>query len=278
MTTRRPRAALAAIAGLVSPGLGYLYVGRARLALAAPLLLVGIVALAGWTRIVMQPWGFYAAGALLVLLSLAYIAHPAMIAYKLEALPARSFNRGWVYLLWILTIAFASYHTGENRGTLFGFEPFRVPASSMAPTIQKNDRIMVDTWYFERHTPALDDLVVFGVPDNPEMMYVKRIVGLPGDTLELRGDVLFRNGQAVAEHFVQLSAPWSGAMSDFEAVDIPDDHYFVLGDNRHYSRDSRFIGPIHRDLLHGRVEYRWFAYADGVSWSQFPATLNDDRE
>ena len=276
MAPRRPRAALAAIAGLVSPGLGYLYVGRLWLALAVPAVLIGTAALAGWTRSVMEPLGMYAAAAVIALLRLISIVHPATIAYRLGELPARSFNRWWVYLIWIAAIGVVNYHASENRGALFGFEPFRIPASSMSPILERNDFIMVDTWYFERRSPAINDLVVHDLPADRNVKYVKRVVGLPGDSLEMRDNVLFRNGQAVSEPFVRISTAQRGPLSDFAPIDVPDDHYYVLGDNRHNSRDSRFIGPIHRDLLYGRVEYRWFAYADGIRWSRFPARLSVD--
>ena len=174
-------------------------------------------------------------------------------------------------MLWIVSIGLFGSYIAENRAFLFGFEPFRIPAGSMAPTLQKNDLIMADTWYFNRATPAIGDLVIYAVPDNPGTKYLKRVVGLPGDTLEIREDVLIRNGKPVAEVYIQLTGSSGGKLSSFGPVDVPNDHYFVLGDNRHNSRDSRFVGPIPKDLLHGCVAYRWFAQNDGIRWSRFPA-------
>ena len=272
--TRRPRAALAAVAGIVSLGLGYLYIGRVRLALAVPALIFGLVALAGWTRFVMEPVGFYVLCALILSLWLTSIVHPTIAAYRLDDLAAKPFNRAWVYMAWIAAFAVTNYYASENRAALFGFESFRIPAGSMSPTVQRNDLIMVDTWYFERRRPAIDDLVVFDMPASAGTKYIKRIVALPGDTLEIREDVLLRNGESVVEPFIQLTARAGGIMSNFGPVVVPDEHYFVLGDNRHNSRDSRFIGSIHEKVLYGRAEHRWFAYADGISWPRFPERLN----
>jgi len=193
-------------------------------------------------------------------------------------LAPKSFNRGWVYVLWIVSIGLVGSYIAENRAFLFGFELFRIPAGSMAPTVQSNDLIMADTWYFKRNTPAIGDLVIYDLPDNPGTKFLKRVVGLPGDTIEIREDVLIRNGERVAEEYIQLTGSSGGILSNFGPADVPSDHYFLLGDNRHNSRDSRFVGPIHQDFLHGRVEYRWFAQSDGISWSRFPVKLTNDSE
>ena len=272
-TSRRPSALLAALAGIFGLGLGYLYVGRLRLAFVPFVTVVGTIAIAGWTRLIIEPAGVYIAYSLALLFWLVSIIHPAIVAYRLDALAARPFNRGWIYVLWIVSTGLFGSYVGENRGSLFGFEPFRIPASSMAPTIQKNDLVMADTWYFDRSAPGINDLVVYSMLDNPDTKYLKRVVGLPGDIIEIREDILIRNGEPVAEEYIQLSGPPIGRLSNFGPVTVPDNQYFVLGDNRHNSRDSRFTGAIPRESLHGRVEYRWFAYDDGISWSRFPARL-----
>ena len=238
----------------------------------------GTIAIAGWTRLIIEPAGLYIAYLLALVFWLVSIIHPTIVAYKLDELAAKSFNRGWVYVLWIVSVGLIGSYIAENRAFLFGFEPFRIPASSMAPTIQSNDLIMADTWYFKRATPLIDDLVIYDMPDNPGTKHLKRVVGLPGDTIEIRDDVLIRNGQPVTEDYIQIAGSPGGTLSNFGPVDVPSDHYFVLGDNRHNSRDSRFVGPIHNDLLHGRVEYRWFAHNDGISWSRFPVELTTDAK
>jgi len=272
-SNRRPKAILAAIAGVAGLGLGYLYVGRPRLAFIPFLAVFGTIAVAGWTRLILEPSGLYVAYALVLLFFLASIIHPAIVAYKLNELAARPFNRGWIYTVWIVVFGIFGTLIGENRASLFGFEPFRIPSSSMAPTIQRNDLIMVDTWRFRHTNPEINDLVVFDLPDNSGTKYQFRIVGTPGDTIQIREDVLIRNGVAILEEFIEVSEGRAGIMSNFGPMDVPDDHFLVLGDNRHNARDSRFLGPIHRDLLHGRVEYRWFASDDGISWARFPERL-----
>ncbi len=237
----------------------------------------GTVAVAGWTRLIVEPAGLYISYFFALLAWFVSIIHPTIVAYKLDELAARSYNRGWVYLLWIVSSGLIGSYVAENRASFFGFEPFRIPAGAMAPTVQQNDLIMADTWYFNHATPKIDELIIFDIPDDPGTKYLKRVVGLPGDTIEIRDDVLIRNGQPIAEEYIQLGESAGRVLRNFGPVEIPIDHYFVLGDNRHRSKDSWFIGPIHEDLLHGRVEYRWFAWDDGVSWSRFPTKLTPDE-
>jgi signal peptidase I len=204
------------------------------------------------------------------------IIHPALVAHRLDELAAKPFNRGWIYVVWIVAFGVLVTLIAENRASLFGFEPFRIPSSSMAPTVQRNDLIMVDTWRFRHSSPAINDVVVFDLPDSSGTKHQYRVVGTPGNTIEIRNDVLIRNGAAIVEEFIQISNAGAGKMSNFGPIVVPEDHYLVLGDNRHNARDSRFIGPIHKNLLHGRVEYRWFASDDGISWSRFPERLTSD--
>lgn len=238
----------------------------------------GTIAIAGWTRLILEPSGVYVAYALVLLFFLFSIIHPALVAHRLDALAAKTFNRGWIYFVWIVAFGVLVTLITENRASLFGFEPFRIPSSSMAPTVQRNDLIMVDTWRFRDSGPVINDIVVFDLPDSSGTKYQFRVVGMPGNTIEIRNDVLIRNGAAIVEEYVQVSGARAGMMSNFGPVNVPEDHYLVLGDNRHNARDSRFIGPVHKDLLHGRVEYRWFASDDGIGWSRFPEILTTDRK
>ena len=87
---------------------------------------------------------------------------------------------------------------------------------------------------------------------------------------------MIRNGDSVGEPYVSLLSNRSNTMKNFGPTQIPDGHYFVLGDNRHNSLDSRIFGAVGRDLLHGRVVHRWFSYDDDIRWERFPEYVGDD--
>jgi signal peptidase I len=107
---------------------------------------------------------------------------------------------------------------------------------------------------------------VFDLNDGYGTKYLKRVVGLPGETIELRSNKLIRDGQPIAENYPATDAP----VADFGPVVLGEGQYFVLGDNRARSKDSRYIGPISHDQLRGLVRLRWLAIDGEVAWDRFP--------
>jgi signal peptidase I len=156
-----------------------------------------------------------------------------------------------------------------QRARYFGYEPFFTPTESMSPTIERNETFMVDTWRYRHHSPSNGEIVVLEKPDQPGIKYVKRIVGVPGDRIEARDAVLYRNGEAVAEPYLHALSPYTAYGREFAPTLVGPGQVFVLGDYRDNSLDSRAWGPIPIDHLHGRAEYIWFSFAQGVDrWSR----------
>lgn len=131
---------------------------------------------------------------------------------------------------------------------LFVVEPFRVDGPSMEPTLFTGERLLVDKFSYRLHPPGRGDVVVFRNPRNLREDYIKRVVGLPGDTVEMRLGRLYVNGQPVPEPYVLRDG-----ISTYGPEQIPPGYCFVLGDNRANSRDSRFFGPVPLQLLKGRA-------------------------
>lgn len=138
----------------------------------------------------------------------------------------------------------------------FVFEPVEVHGKSMMPTFEDNDRIvLMKISEIERF-----DMIVFGV--NNDKNYLKRVIGLPGDVVKMKGDRLYINGMETEEPYLeenrieaeQMGYQWLTA--DFPAVTVPADYYFVLGDNRLNSIDSRMLGFIKKDRVVGEVKFR----------------------
>jgi signal peptidase I len=186
-------------------------------------------------------------------------------------MPPKPYNRWWWYLAWIVGVNVAASPLAENRGSVLGYDHYYIPSMSMAPTIRTGDRIVVNTWRYRDASPAAGDIVVCDLGDGVGV--VKRVVGVPGDTVELRGPLLIRNGSPVHE-------PYLNSEPGFRMPDVPSrtlgaDEFFVLGDNRGNSNDSRIVGPISIDRISGRVEHIYFSSSDtGVRWERFPLVLS----
>jgi signal peptidase I len=123
---------------------------------------------------------------------------------------------------------------------------------SMEPNLHPHQRLIVDKISYRLHAPQRNDIVVIRLPDMDELL-VKRIVALPGELVEIRAGVIYVNGAAVAEPFPHDMTPY-----DMPPIILSPLSYFVLGDNRGNSNDSRSFGPVTLDEILGRVWLRYW--------------------
>jgi signal peptidase I len=128
-----------------------------------------------------------------------------------------------------------------------------IPSESMTPTLQVDDHLIVDKLSYLFHSPQHDDIIVFN--PSPELqsqnihdVFIKRLIGLPGDVVTIRQGQLWINGQLTPEPFVQNPATYS-----YGPATVPPDSYFVLGDNRSHSYDSHFWGFVPRQNVIGKA-------------------------
>ncbi|MEH0021534.1 MAG: signal peptidase I [Desulfobacter sp.] len=137
-------------------------------------------------------------------------------------------------------------------------QAFRVPAESMAETIRIGDHILVHKFLYGSGAPGSGDIVVFAYPEDPSKTYLKRIVGVGGETVEIKNKNVLINGKQINEPYVihkderVLSADIS-TRDNMALVKIPEDAFFVMGDHRDNSHDSRFWGFVQRDAVAGKA-------------------------
>lgn len=153
----------------------------------------------------------------------------------------------------------------------FAFQQSKIPSGSMEDTLLIGDYIMVNRFIYaplqfdweKKILPVREvkrqDVVVFKFPDEPEIDYIKRVVGLPGDTLEIRRGYLYVNGVGIPEPYVEDKYR---RIQDFGPVRVDPDHFFVMGDHRDRSSDSRSWGQVPRELLKGRALLIWWSYPE----------------
>jgi signal peptidase I len=127
-------------------------------------------------------------------------------------------------------------------------QAFQVEQYSMEPTLLPHDRVLVDKILYRLRRPRRGDVIVLKYPLNPQRNYIKRIVALPADTLEVRGGKLFVNGKQVVELYVN-----GEAQGNYGPLKVPADSVFVMGDNRNNSEDSRAFGSLKKNLIVGQA-------------------------
>ena len=161
----------------------------------------------------------------------------------------------------------------------FVFQAFKIPTGSMKPNLLVGDHLIVNKFIFAPARFAFErallpmrpiergDIVVFKFPEEPERDFIKRVIGLPGDTVELSNQTVSINGRALTEPYAHYLFPPAaeGQMNGdlrrkYGPVTVPDGHYFMMGDNRDDSQDSRFWGFLPQSYVKGRALFIYWSF------------------
>ena len=162
-------------------------------------------------------------------------------------------------------------------------QAFKIPTGSMENNLLIGDHLLVNKFVFGPAPTALEqavlpvrdvrrgDIIVFKYPDEPERDFIKRVIGLPGETLELRDKKIYINGQPLDEpyvHYIDATHAASEVTSfdvreRYGPVTVPQGEYFVMGDNRDNSQDSRYWGFLKRNYIKGKAVLIYWSYESG---------------
>ncbi len=138
---------------------------------------------------------------------------------------------------------------------VFLYQPVKVEGTSMAPLLSDQERIFINKFVYRFEPIQRGDIVVFWYPLDRTKSFIKRVVGLPGETVEIRQGAVYVNGKVVPEPYVP---PQYEDLSDFGPVRVPRDSYFVMGDHRVSSNDSRVFGPVASRFIYGRAVFAYW--------------------
>lgn len=143
----------------------------------------------------------------------------------------------------------------------------RVPTGSMLDTIQLKDRIIGSRLSYISKDPERGDIIIFPAPDDETKIYIKRVIGLPGETVEVKGGRVYINGSDTPLEEPYLNERYLIGSKDFGPYTIPDDSYFMLGDHRNDSKDSRFWSNtcVEKDTILGKALFVYFPFHD-IKW------------
>ena len=154
--------------------------------------------------------------------------------------------------------------------TTFVVQAFKIPTGSMESNLLIGDHLLVNKFVYGLHDGFISkilpfkelkrgDVIVFKYPRSPEVAYVKRLIGLPGEHLEMNGRTVYINGKPLEEKYTQYIDPGS-VYQHWDPVDVPPNQYFAMGDNRDNSQDSRFWGCVPRDHIIGKALVIYWSY------------------
>jgi signal peptidase I len=290
-TAREPW--LAAVLSLFAPGLGQIYSGRLVPGLVLfllSLLFVPLVVLAALLdRSTAVLVGLMAAGVALVGVYL----HAVVNAYRTarrqgEHFEPREYNRPSLYALFVLVGS--AYAVGGTWWVPHVFEAFYIPTESMAPNFLDGDHILVNKLAYQHLMPQRGDVIVFQAPKKPGLTWIKRVIGLPGDTVEFHDNEVRVNGKKLERDRVPagaVPAPLEGEVfeesnagrryriligknesAEQAKTTVPEGTCYVLGDHRDRSNDSREFGPVPLGSILGSVAY---IYYPAATWQRFGA-------
>ena len=296
---RKPLAAC--LLSLAATGLGHIYCGRLvkGLILFFASIAFGpiIVAAANSAASTLMMAIVIGSLVLLFVISVYAVIDSGLLARKLTTYQLKEYNRSYLYVLLIVVAAsFPTNFAHTIRDHVL--QAFKVPSASMSPGILPGDRVLLNKVVYKTQAPQRGDVVIFTYPDDRRLNYVKRIVALPGDTVEIRENILLVDDRPLA------SPTGRGSALDFEPegtqvvlmeknaaavypilvdsarpqnmakLTVPHGHCFVLGDNRGQSVDSRHFGPVPMSDIQGRLDY---IYWPAGSWGRlglFPHKTN----
>ena len=159
-----------------------------------------------------------------------------------------------------ITIVLALIIFFVARTTIQTYEVFM---TSMEPNFTEGDRVVVNKAVYWFGEPQRGDVIIFEEPNGTEEDFIKRIIGIPGDTVEIKNGAVYVNGIRLQEPYVMAPPAYTMA-----TITVPEDRYFVLGDNRNYSNDSHNGWFVEEDKIHGKA---WLITWPPDSWKVVPS-------
>lgn len=285
LSARNRRPAGAVVLTICVTGLGHLYAGRPREALGFAV--TGhVVGVASIILVLSRPSGIAFLCVLVIglLFFVTAIVHAGFAAKRAtRPYELRRYNRWWIYVL-IVLFAWLVWQPRLAAWMHRSLRAFRIPSPAMEPSILVGDFLFADMRAPARRTPQRNDVVILESVEQAGVTVIKRVIGVPGDTLLTRDGQLYRNGQTVAEPWIQPltsadsfpleetrlpSGTKRPTMLNWGPVVVAAGQLFVMGDNRPDSYDSRFWGTLPADHVLGRPLSLYFSFGWGhIRWDR----------
>lgn len=301
LSSRKPIPA-ATIAVMLSPIIGMLYLNKGKLALIYLSLTAATIALDTIFEYYSTPYREMLSNQITLILTLFGAVH----CYKLAKIPFTNATKIRWYAHFAAGISILTLYFIITLITIIYpirvllYEPFHIPSESMLPTLHIEDYLFADksAYGYTRYSLPFNlpiitdrilrtpiqrgDIVIFDLPKNPDINYIKRIIGLPNETIQIKNGIVYIDGKELLQTLISsgsvnqknivtlketlpegqthliLSEAESTPTDNTAPVKIPEGHYFVMGDNRDHSQDSRVIGTIEEKFIIGKAKIRYY--------------------
>ena len=251
---------LASLLGFFVTPVGFAYVGRPLAGVLLLALPIGAMAALGFSGVVHSVAGIWSVLALALVAQLVALVMPWLLARKAQRrYVPQWYNQWYVYVLLVVLISVPAVVLLLNKERYFGFGTYRAPSASMAPTIERGDLFVVDTRAATVAAVKPNDIVVFRSWHDPSVMFVKRIVAMPGQAVRIDQRGLQVDGKPEQRVSATGADMLPREMMLYTNLTLDADEFYVVGDNRDNSDDSRSEGPLRRADLIGRATTLYFS-------------------
>ena len=247
-------------AGLLSTidaGLGQIYNGKVIQGLLIYFVFQTLIILFYLSGILSQFFSFALGLLFLILLRISIVFHAASQAREPNINKPKLLGRWYIYIGFIVVSLIFTTSVFIFLEPVVAFQTAYVPTANMLPTIQTGDYLIIK---IDRRQEPIErlDLVIYNPPDDPSARYIGRIIGLPGDTLYFMNNIVYINGNRLIENYVYYNSGINNT-DELDSLVVPRNNYFLMGDNRGDSRDSRYFGVVVRSNIFGKPLYIYWS-------------------
>jgi signal peptidase I len=255
--SRNPR--LAAVATLGAIGLGQLYNGNLRQAISIYLASLLVYPLLS-TSVLASSFPVFLSVLLVVpALFVAVMVHAYRQARVQTTFTPRTYNKWYVYLAICLINGFVLSPVMKTIVSPLGVRAFKIPSGTMIPTLRIGDHLISDLRVYSSAGPTRGDIVVFRFPKDEKTLFIKRVLGLPGEKIETRAKSVLINEKPLNDPWGSFGPREDRNRENYGPILLGPDEYFLMGDNRDNSFDSRMWGPVKRNKIIGRAKFLYWA-------------------